>query len=569
MPVTFSGCAGFVHDGGGSTGVLMLPAWGFEEFTIRRGWSGLAGLLAGAGYCCLRFDWPGAGDSLGDTSSGITLEDWRTAVKAGIDLLVTQKGVARVVLVGHGVGGLLAPHFADRPDIAAVAIMAPQNEGRSGLRELAVWSQMVGSFLRLPASGEENMIEIAGHRMARPMADEIAALRIENSRLPETKPLLALLRQGGLGAADWPKRLTAAGFEVTAADYAGYDGFLAHTLASVPPLEDFDRLRGWLEKTVPAGPARPQPAQGSAVEPLHGDGFSERPMLFGANDGLFGILCTPEGQPARAVVVLINSGDNYHIGWARMHVHFARALAQGGIASFRIDTGGIGDAAATEGHLYYVDRQVREVLMATDTVEPLGLGPVLLSGRCSGGYAAVQAAAADRRVAGLVAVNSARLAIGAHETFEQVMSAGTSSVADYGRRALSPRLVIDILTGRMPLSTVTGKGARIVKTLLSMYFPKLAGVLTRDGAVSRAARQQAESLSARGVPVYLIYAENDGGIDELSRHFGKRAPEDYDHATVRIASGAEHNMTAPHAREAILQGLFDAVDAVTGPRAKA
>lgn len=87
----------------------MLPAWGFEELTIRRGWAGFAERLAKAGYCCLRFDWPGAGDSIGDTKAGISLADWLDAVKAAANVLTERYSLERVVLVGHGVGGCWHP----------------------------------------------------------------------------------------------------------------------------------------------------------------------------------------------------------------------------------------------------------------------------------------------------------------------------------------------------------------------------------------------------------------------------------------------------------------------------
>ncbi|MBB4066538.1 alpha/beta hydrolase [Gellertiella hungarica] len=561
IPVTFGACAGFVHDGGGTTGILLLPAWGFEEFTIRRGWAGLAAMLADAGYCCLRFDWPGAGDSLGDAGSGVSLADWTAAVEAAADFLRSRHGVSRIVLAGHGVGALLAPHLAAGLKADAVVTMAPQGEGRAGLRELEAWSKLIASFLRLPPESSEDRIHVAGHAISKKLAEEIAALRIAATKQPAL-PVLAVLRAGTLGAVEWPKRLAEAGFSVTVADYAGYDGFLAHTMASVPPLADFAHVRDWLTASVPPGDRRQPAGQPTAIEPLHGPGFSETPQLFGEEGRLFGILCRPEGQPSRGVYVLVNSGDNYHVGWARMHVDFARQLAARGFSSFRIDTAGIGDSEATSGPLFYDPAQVRDVLTAVGHVAGMGLGPVLVSGRCSGGYASFQAAAGDPRIAGMVAVNPARLALAPGETFEQVMSGGTSSLADYRKRALSPRLLKDILTGRVPVASIAAKGARMVKTQLAVRFPALFGMVTGGNAVARTARAQADAIRTRGAAAYLVYADNDGGLDDLARLFGRREPGTHDHAIVRLVPDAEHNMTAPHARQAILSAMIDAAETV-------
>lgn len=563
-PVTFGECAGFFHDGGGSTGVLMLPAWGFEEMTIRRGWAGFAASIAANGYPVLRFDWPGCGDSLGDTANGIQLSQWRQAVSQAADFLRTHAHVEHIVLVGHGLGGLIALHVA--PDISpsAVVSMAAQGEGNAGLRELEIWGRMIGSFLRLPPASSRDVLEVAGHRMSRAFAAEIAALRLPAaSPFSRPVPLLLVQRSGGSVAPSWGEALAVAGFDVTSVGYTGWDAFLSQTSASIPPVDDFRAVTDWLLAQAPPG-QRHVAAREAPVQDLEGDGFLERPVLFGKENELFGILCVPREQNSRAIVIMINSGDNYHIGWARMHVEFARQLARAGISSFRIDTGGIGEAADVDGHLFYVPRQLDDVTAAVDRVSQESLGPVMLLGRCSGGYAAVQTAVADNRIAGIVAVNTVRLSIGADESFEDVMSTGTSSIADYGKRALSPRLFVDILTGKMPLSTVATKGRHILKTQFSLRFPALYARFSSAGKLTKFTRAQADALKQRNVSVHLVYADNDAGLDELARHFGRREPDQYDHATVRVVRGAEHNMTAPFAREAILQSAIEAVDRVTG-----
>lgn len=561
-PISFDGCAGFMHDGGGRTGVLMLPAWGFEEMTIRRGWATFADLLANAGYVCLRFDWPGTADSLGDAGKDIPISDWFHAAHRAAAVLRDDFGVDRLVLVGHGIGALLAPHIAAQVDASAIVMMAPQTEGNVGLRELDIWSRMIGSFLRLPPKESKDRIEVAGHRLSLSLAQEIAGLRLADLPSPvSSRPALLMLRPGIDGHL-WKEGLGKAGFAVTDAVYTGWDGFLSQTAASKPPFDDFNTVRDWIE--AQAAPRRGERDTGGPRDcaPLAGDGFTETSLRFGPQNDLFGILCKPAGRPSEAVVVLINSGDNYHIGWARMHVEFARALAREGISSFRIDTGGIGDARSVDGHLFYVERQIRDVIEAVETMDSMSLGPVILSGRCSGGYAALQAAVVENRVRAVVAVNTARLSLDPSETFEEIMSAGTSSMADYKKRALSPRLLVDIMTGKMSLLTVANKARHILKTQLSLRFPRIYGAVTGAGKLTRFTRQQARQLSERAVNPILIYADNDGGLDELARHFGKKPPEAYEHASVRIVPGAEHNMTASFARDAILTALVEAAKRV-------
>lgn len=562
-PVAFGACAGFVHDGGGTTGVILLPAWGFEEFTIRRGWAELADKLAGEGYCALRFDWPGTGDSLGDTAADISLTDWQDAARQAAAFLRDSKAVNRIVLIGHGIGGLIAPHLVNTLGAEATILMAPQNEGKMGWRELSITSRMIASFLRLPSDAAEGTIDVAGFSISRGLADEISALSLGACNLPAAHPVLALLRGGPEAGEGLRARLAEAGADVTLAEYTGYGRFMAYDMTAETPHADFETLVRYLKDRVQTV-RRLSEGTTTAAPVLCAAGlFSEFPVLFGPDKRLFAIACKPEGQPSRGMIVLVNSGYNYHAGWARMHVEFARALAESGISSLRIDTSGIGDSPMLHDRPPFYDQaQVNDVCAAVTAAAALDLGPVLVSGRCSGAYSALQAAVTDARIRGVIAVNPARLAIGRDESFDQVMAAGTSSLADYRRRALSPALLKDIMTGKMPLGKVMSKGTSIAARQAKALLARISGSTLGMDRVNRMAKEQAATLLARGVKPRLVYADNDGGLDELARFFGRLEPAAYRHADVCVVAGAEHNMTARHARRAVLDEMIAAVNAL-------
>lgn len=562
VPLILGDCTGFLHDGGGSTAVLMMPTWGFEELTIHRGWAELAVMLAGAGYCCLRFDWPGVGDSLGDTGDGMTVERWKNVAVMAANHLRNLQGIDRLVLLGHGVGGLLAPHLAAELSADAVVMMAPHSQGRAGLRETDLMGKMMSSFLGMPSASTETVIDIAGFRIARDFVAEIAALKIENVPVQSALPVLAMSREGTRAATDWPERLRTAGFDVTEADYSGYEAFVAHTDFSVPPYVAFERVRSWLTEHIPAGATTGHRTRAAAGALLVGDGFVEAPVVFGKEGRLFGIVCRPEGMPSRAIVLLVNTGDKHHIGLARSHVEFSRTLANRGISTFRIDTSGTGDSAAGNAPIFYNEAPILDTLEAIAAAEHLNLGPLVLSGLCSGSYASLQAAVRDARVKGLVLTNAPRLAIGPNETVEEVLLQGTNSIKVYRQRALSLDLVREVLAGRMTVGGIAAKGWRVLKTQLRARVQRLFGT-----GLYRVVREQTDILRSRGVRTILIYSENEGGLDELARYFGQRRPEDYDHAEVRIVSDAEHTMVAAHARKAILDAISDVADEVSGRKA--
>ena len=71
--------------------------------------------------------------------------------------------------------------------------------------------------------------------------------------------------------------------------------------------------------------------------------YRERPIQFGEKRGLFGILCIPSDSTTAEtpIVVMPNSGLIHRVGTNRIHVLLARALAEQGIRSLRMDLSGI------------------------------------------------------------------------------------------------------------------------------------------------------------------------------------------------------------------------------------
>ncbi|OYU50592.1 MAG: hypothetical protein CFE31_03345 [Rhizobiales bacterium PAR1] len=559
-PVAFNSVAGFLHAAPGRMGVLMLSPWGFEEMTIRRGWGTLAATLAEAGLSCLRFDWPGTADSLGASLDITALETWREAVRNAATFLRETTGIDRLCVLGQGIGALLAIEMSHEIKADALVVMAPAREGRAGVRELTAWSAMLASFLRIETEVEGAAVNVMGFTLSKPFADDLARFKLDRTAQQGAPPALLLARPERAGDTDIAEALQARGHAVTVEAYAQYDSFVAHQSTSVVPVEDFKKIAGYL-----VGLGGMEHRKTSLTPALTSDlappAFHERALSFGAAERLHGILCTPTGV-SRALVVLVNSGYNPHIGWARMHVTIARQLAERGVSSFRIDCSGLGDsdvAPGASGQLIYTDEQIADIRAALDAVEPLDLGPLLLSGRCSGAYAALQAGAADSRVKAIVAVNSLRLILDPRETFEQMMASGSSSLADYRKRALSLTLLRDLVTFKLPVWTLARKVAPKILGLIAAKIAPYTGALTTIGRLQRALLDQAAGFMARGVKITLVYAENDGGRDELARYFGPMPASGYPHAEVRIITGTEHNMTAPHAQAAILDAISDTV----------
>jgi alpha-beta hydrolase superfamily lysophospholipase len=558
-PVAFGSVAGFFHAAPGRMGVLMLSPWGFEEMTVRRGWATLAVGLAEAGLPCLRFDWPGTGDSLGNALDIETLDIWRAAVREAATYLRETTGIDRLCVLGQGLGALLAIESEREINADALVVMAPAREGRAGVRELTAWSAILASFLRIETEFAGAAVNVMGFTLSRPFTETLTALTLDRAPRADAPPALLLARADRAGDDDIAEALLSRGHALTRMPYEHYARFVAHQSTSEVPAEDFARIITYL-KALGGAEARSTAPASALTSDLAGPDFDERSLPFGTEGRLHGILCTPKGQPSRAVVVLVNSGYNTHTGWARMHVTIARALAARGIASYRIDCSGIGDSPLPPGvssQLLYTEDQIADVRAALDAIAPLGLGPAMLSGRCSGAYASLQACARDPRVSGVIAINTLRLILDPRETFEQIMAAGSSSLADYRKRALSWPVLRDLLTFRLPLLPIARRVGRKLAGMLIAKIVPYTGTLTLAGRLRQAVRDQAASFVARDVKIILLYAENDGGRDEVIRYFGPEPAGGYAHAEVRVVPGTEHNMTAPHAQAAILDAITD------------
>lgn len=489
QPVTFAGSIGVFHPGRSPVAVLMLGAVGYEELCLRATWRSLAESLSAAGVASLRFDYPGQGDAI-EAADPQGLDDWFETIRAAAELLRQVSGCTRLVLVGQGLGGTLALQAAQAlAPVEALVLMAPVGNGKRYLRELTAWSRMVSDRIGIGVDPDDDTrCAVAGLRLAPERLKAIASLGVQTVAHSPAEQVLLLARPGHGGDATIAETLTGLGATVEQRDYAGYEVLTTDPTSALPPPAMIATVTSWIaeratlpECAVPVlrKPLAPLPAAG-----LCGEDFVEHPFRFGPDGRLFGVLCRPLGAAAREPALFVNAGRDYHIGWARASVIQARALAARGVASLRFDVSGVGDSPpATDGpeEILYSQAQIDDVRIAIDALEEHGFATPVLIGRCSGAYAAFNAAVQDPRVRRLVIVNNERFVWDPEESVDDAIRYAHRSVGNLGATLTRKDGLRRLLTGRLRV----GPAGRYLlfrwRKKLSVSLSPVLGRLTKHG----------------------------------------------------------------------------------------
>ncbi len=572
----FKGCRGTFHAASGSVGVVLCSSWGFEDLAMRKSWRLLAEAVAAAGFPCLRFDYPGTGNSLGAMGEAADAGQWTRSICDAADFLRAYSGVKRCVFVGQSLGALLAAEAAAmRTDVAALLLVAPVVKGRAYLRELSVTARMATEKIGIapgPAAGEG--LDVLGFSLSRAMVDSLGRLDLtkgEPGALDHVAVYDRADRKQGAEVSEHYRRHGVAARLETIAPYH----LMVSDATEIQPLPvTGGQVVATLLELCPTVPDATPPRVPLLPVTLRGGAFREEPVTFGGGEGMRGTLCRPEqGEASRLAVIFLNRGLNAQIGWRRMSVDHARGLAARGVASLRIDFAGLGDspdAADRPVPLIYSDLLLRDVRAAVDAMAARGFARVALVGVCSGAYTALSAAAADTRVTEVVAVNTQRLVWNPAESVDDVVRYGLRTMHDYVGDLRSRGMLRKLIRSRKRVGPalwflLKRKGADWVKRRVPTG---LQATLLRDGMAARVTGLFA-ALSARGARVALVYSHGDPGLYELEAYFGPGGRSlQWKGTSVTIIPGADHNLTTTHAADWLLDYLLAfAADASSGEAA--
>ena len=580
--VVFEGCAGWLHEAGGDTGVVRCAPQGHEMLWSHRAWRHLADALAMSGVPVLRFDYRGTGDSA-DLEPGADMFGGALAdIAAAVAALRSETHVTRVVLCGLRLGASLAALAAARgPEVSGVVMLAPVVNGRLYLRELralhAGWRNSTIPELEVPPTpaGEQDVLSF---RLSAATIAAIQAMRLDDVVPARRVLLLDAWPDAASPVAAMARQLGEAGVDVDMAPFAEYPEMMRSTEFAEVPVEAWKHVADWVKSGTARQPevsasaeAAPDSANSanSAGDALAGegmDGVVEHPVWLD-EARMFGILCVPaeaNARQANTVVIFPNTGGNHHIGDGRMFVDVSRQLARAGTAALRLDVSALGDSPAPARKMsvsaIYSMKPRADLAAAVDWARARGYGDVVVAGVCSGAFMGLYAALSNPGVSGLLLVNLVKFrwdevddaAVGDHLRSMRVYLAAARQWETWQRLfrgEINARRLLSATIRRVRQRVrdhVSAAGGRMRRDDVQQTMPEFAAAAVRE-------------LDRRGVPTMFLYGATDVGLHELRLGLGKHleAIQGLRNVQFRTLPLLDHSLFLDASRQAFAEQLIE------------
>jgi pimeloyl-ACP methyl ester carboxylesterase len=518
--------------------VLLVPALGYESSSSYRTLRAAAESLAAQGHVAVRVELPGTGDAAGPTGPH-RLETLVGSLVESVDAL-RAAGAEQVSVVGLRAGATVALLAAARRDVDGLALWATA-AGKRHRRELSLMG--VGVPETESATAPAGSVVIGGWLFPTPLLDDLAAVDLTTARVAPGTRVLVLDREDRPAQDALADALRSGGATVTSVQVGRHDRFLDRPSEdSEIGVEAVAVLAGWYADELPAI-ASPErlviPGSPSIEIPWragdHSGTVIEDFVHLGEHD--LAAVLTHGATPSRDVVLLLNTGSDPHSGPGRAWVEYSRSLALAGQDVARLDFRGWGDSPHLESatgrpyDLHHGD----DTLSAADALRARGYERVVLAGLCAGAWVALDVAR-HSRVDAVLALN-AQLYWARGDAIEALMSTTRvrrlPEIAEIRRRAEA---------GEWDRADESGDRPPAARWL--------------------------DELAERGVPVSLVFAEGDDGVEYLQDRLGRRIADLSSRGVLRLreVAGIDHSMSRVWLRPAMLDVLAEETAALLAAR---
>jgi alpha-beta hydrolase superfamily lysophospholipase len=554
-------------------GVVVCQPFGYEAICAHRGMRAFAEAVAAAGMPALRFDYLGTGDSPEIDPQADQLRIWTQDVLAASEELRLRTGVRQVCLLGFRLGALLATLAASQGGtVSALVVVSPIITGRRYLRELRTTRMAASLALDHPETPIDKQdaraggMEVSGFAFSAATLEALAKVDLTTLQSP---PMLVIESATMLAPGGRPRSPEVQGRTTRVALPGLVEMLMTPPQFAQVPKEMISATLDWLLKLPGQVSATPHRSAGQPISESNANGptneltltgnasgpevvRTERPVFFGADALLFGIVTQPPANEIRRrAVILLNAGADHHIGASRLYVSMARRWAQHGYVVLRMDLGGVGDSGTRPGCAeddVFPQEALDDVRAAIEFLRSTyGILDVTLAGLCSGAYHALRAAVAGLSVNRILMINPQNYFWRPGETLQGLQQAEVvHNPGIYRERMFSLAAWKKLFTGQVNV-------VRIIKIYLQRPL-LVAESRLRDVARHLHIRlpndlgRELEEVIARGVRVSFVFAQGEPGIELLKVQAGNSVKRLAGRCRIRTLKSGDHVFTRSDAR---------------------
>ncbi len=546
-----------------SIGYVICPPLGWEGIQLYQSVQRLAAELAAAGFPTLRLHYDGNGESLGADDEPGRVAAWLESVRRAASAMAALPNVEGVGLIGVRIGATLAAIVASERKIESLVLWEPCVRGEDFTREMEILASASQAALSRGTVGSKFGVEGGGYLYTPETCAKLNELDLMKTKLVGQPNVLVVCRtdRPPIFAKKYREALDKDGIKATLEQIAGHKEAMTYPEKAIVATAILDRIKTFaIEHATVVEKDPPSLALAEHVEVKTGArDIRHRPIRFGPNDRLFGVLTEPVNEtPGKHAVLFLTGGVVPRIGVNRMYPEISSRLAAKGHTCLRIDVSGICESPPADGAAPndpHAASLLPDVKAAVDLLlAHTGEKTISLIGLCSGAYASFQTAMADERVIGATLLNPEvfHLNAGGAQFSETQQNLDTKY---YLQSLTSIAAWKKLLSGKANVRYIAGfVGAKAKSTVKKVRDRVSAKVKKAPQGVAG----DFDRLLERGVKLAIVVAKGDPGYEPLMNVLGEDLDALKDMGLrLRIVPGPDHTFNDFATRRPLVDWLVE------------